>query len=455
MNDWLEAEQRVERAQQLSESQRWEEALAEIDVALSINPNNASWHAHRGFILEELGCTAEAAESFEAAYDLEPDDRDVAVALSDALARLERFSRALEVLEQLAGLYHDFEPAYCHRIGIYGELGRHDQAEEMFYLAQELDDSCPHCFFYMGISLAARRQFDRAIYCWQRVLTMVFDYVGVNRRIAQAYRAQGQLDKARKFYLKEVRDDPGDTDLLYELAELVLESGQVALAAAKFAQIVELDPEHVESHFALGKIQLLRGQPGQALACFEMAGSALGGSGGKLRLAGFDAKVGEALLRLGRFMEARKRLERAVEDNPHHLEPLMMLGDCLLAGGKPAEAADTFRRVLAVDADNAGAHHALGLCLVRDGHFAAGLEHCLHAIRAKPDYAAAVHTAALAHVRLAQWREARSLLRRALRHHPQNPDLQQLSKQLWNYRLRHNLSRLIAPFARAFGRARP
>jgi len=29
MNDWLEAEQRVERAQQLSESARWEEALAD------------------------------------------------------------------------------------------------------------------------------------------------------------------------------------------------------------------------------------------------------------------------------------------------------------------------------------------------------------------------------------------------------------------------------------------
>lgn len=451
MNDWLEAEQRVERAQQLSESQRWEEALAEIDVALAINPDNASWQAHRGFILEELGCTADAAEAFEAAYKLEPGDRDVAVALSGALADLERFSRALEVLDQLVTLYPDFEPAYCHRIGIYGELGRHDQAEEMFYLAQELDDSCPHCFFYMGMSLAAREQFDRAIFCWQRVLAMVPDYVGVNRRIAQAYRAQGQLDQSRKHYLQEIRDDPGNTDLLYELAEMVLESGQVATAAAKFAQIVELDPEHVESHFALGKIQLLRGQPGQALACFEVAEKT---SGGLSDLAGFDAKVGEALLRLGRFVEARERLEVAVEEDPRNLEPLMMLGDCLLTGGKPGDAADAFRRVLALDADNAYAHHELGLCLVRDGHFAAGLEHCLHAIRARPDYWAAMHTATLAHVRLAQWREARSMLRRALRHHPQNPDLQQLSKRLWGYRLRHYLSRLMAPFARAFGHSR-
>jgi len=57
MNDWLEAEQRVERAQQLSESHRWAEALTELDAALAIHPTNALWHAQRGYLLEELDRT--------------------------------------------------------------------------------------------------------------------------------------------------------------------------------------------------------------------------------------------------------------------------------------------------------------------------------------------------------------------------------------------------------------
>ena len=64
MNDWFEAEQRVERAQQLSESHCFAEALSELDVALSINPNNALWHAQRGYLLEELDRTAEAEKGF-------------------------------------------------------------------------------------------------------------------------------------------------------------------------------------------------------------------------------------------------------------------------------------------------------------------------------------------------------------------------------------------------------
>lgn len=448
MNDWLEAEQRVERAQQLSESERWEEALREIDVALSINPNNAAWHAQRGCILEELERTEDAAQAYESALELEPGDRDVAVALGGVLASLDRFGQALNVFEQLAGLYPDFEPAYCHRIGIYADLGRHDQAEEMFYLAQELDDSCPQCFFYMGISLAARGQFDRAVYCWKRVLALATDYFGVNRKIAQAYRAQGRLDLARKYYLQEVRDDPGNTDLLFELAEMTLESGDVATAAAKFAQIVELEPEHVESHFALGRIQLLQGQPKEALACFDVVRELMIDEPGFPEL---DARIGEALLKLGRTVEAGKRLKIAVENDPENSDVLMLLGNSLQAAGKSQAAADAFRRVLALDADNPYAHHRLGACLLRQGRYAAGLEHCLHAVQARPDFVAAMYTAVLAHLHLAQWREARSLLHRALRREPRNPTLQQLRKRLWSYRLRHGFRCLVVPLRRAFG----
>lgn len=452
MNDWLEAEQRVERAQQLSESQRWEEALTEIDVALSINPNNAMWHAHRGYILEELDRFEEAAQAYGAARELEPGDRDVAVALGINLARLGRLSRALGVFDELARVYPDFEPAYSHRIGIYAELGQHDKAEEMFYLSQELDEASPHSFFHMGVSLAARERFDRAIYCWQRVLELSPDYIGVNRLIAQAYRAQKRLDLAKEYYLREVRDDPGNIDLLYELAELTVEAGELATAAAKFEQIVELDPEHVESRFALGKTWLLRGQPGKALTCFEAIRSI---TGEEADLPRFEAKLGEALFQLGRFAEAREQLELAVGKDPGATDIRLLLGNCLLGMDKLGEAGDAFRRVLASDADNPVAHHRLGICLIRQRRYAAGLDHFLHAIRAKPDFGPAMYMAVLAHLHLAQWREARSMLRRAMRRYPDNPDLRQLGKRLWRYRLRHGLHRVFELLGGPFGSRQP
>ncbi len=439
MNDWLDAEQRVERAQELSESQRWEEAVGELDVALSINPGNAAWHAQRGILLEELNRSDEAMEAFEHALALEPGDRDVAVALGQGLARLGRYARSLEVFEELVRTHPDFEPAYCHRIHVYTELGQHDQAEEMFYLAQELDDACPSCFFHIGASLAARGRTQRAIYCYRRVLELEPNYVGVNRRIAQAYRAQGRRGQAREYFLRELRDDPGNTDLLYELAELMLEGGQVATAAAKLGQIIELEPENARARLALGRIWLNRGRAKQALECFETVESLVGNASD---LPDYDRLVGTALYRLGRFDKAHERFLAVVERVPQDREALTLLGDCLLLMGKPAEAADWFRRVIAVDAHDPRCHHRLSLCLLRTGRYEAALEHCLDALRDKPGFGPAMHHAAIAYLRLGAWRDARSMLRRALHNDPTNPVLQRLSRRMWRYRFRHVLRKL-------------
>ena len=441
MNDWFEAEQRVERAQQLTELQQWVQALAEIDAAVTINPNNAAWHAHRGYILDELDRVEEAAEAYERALELEPGDRDVAVALGIAFTRRGHLPRALEVFENIAKIYPDFEPAYCHRIHIYAELGRHDRAEEMFYLAQELDDECPHCFFSIGVSLAVRGITDRAIYCWQRVLELDPDYVGVNRRIAQAYRSQGKLERAREYLVLELRNDPGNTDLLYELGGLALEMGEVDAAAAKFAQITELDPGHLEAHFALGKIWLRQGSVGRALDCFEAIEGSLED---EEHLPDFARWVGEALFRLERFEEACKRLKEAAALDASDADVLMLLGNSLLGAKRQAEATDCYRKLLAIDARNPFAHHNLGVCLCQVGQHPAGLEHCLQAIRLKPDYVVAMYNAAIGHIQLGHWREARAMLRRALRHDPRNETLRRLARRLWRYRLRYYLSRVFA-----------
>lgn len=433
MNDWLEAEQRVERAQRLTESEKWGEALAELDAALAINPNNATWHAQRGMLLEELERWEEASEAFETSRSLDPSDPEVSVALGQMLVRSERLAKALAVYDQLAQRYPDYEPAYCFRIHILSELGRHEQAEEMFYLAQELDESCPRCFMYMGGSLAARGEFERAIYCWERVLELDADSFGVNRRIGQAYRSQGDLETARDYFLREMRDDPGNTDLLFELADMMLESGQVAMAAAKLTHILELDPDHVRANYALGKIWMLRGQMDKAQEHLLAADTL---STGNTRPSGLDILLGENFFQLGQFDESQECLTRALERSPVHIEAHIIRGNCLLATDKPEKAADSFRRVLAVEANHAFAHHQLGVSLYRTGDYRAGLSHCREALRIKPDFSAALSTSAIGHLRLGEWRNARKMLRKALQYDPQNADLQRLLKRLWWFRIR-------------------
>lgn len=442
MNDWFEAEQRIERAQEFSESQRWAEALAELDAALGINPTVAIWHAQRGYLLEELDRPEDAVGAYERALELEPDEPDIAVALGVALARLGRNARALEVFEELARRYPGFEPAYCHRISIYTQLGRHDQAEEMFYLAQELDNSCPQCFFQIGASLAARGQTDRALYCWHRVLELDPACAGVNRRIAQAYRAQGRLDLAREHFLREIREDPGNTDLLFELGEMMFDSGRLEAAESKFEQILELDPDHEEARFALGRARLARGNPAEALACFD---TVLATGADESELPGLEWNAGKALFELGRFAEATRRLETVAALHPTQAEVLGLLGNSLAGEGKLGEAADCFRRILALDAQDPLVHHSLAVCLRHTGRHEASLEHCLEAIRLKPDFSRAMYDAGIAYLRLERWADACEMLRCARRLEPGNASLRWITGRIWRYRLGHYLRKFSAP----------
>lgn len=439
MSDWLDAEQRVERAQQLSESQRWAEALEELDLAIGINANNSTWHAQRGYILEELERMDDAAESYERAVALDPGDRDMAMALGVCQLRLGRFARAIEIFDELARLHPDWEPVYCHRVHAYTELAQHDRAEEMFYLAQQINDSCPHCFFSMGMSLLARQQPDRAIYCWQRALDIEPNYVGVHERISDAYREKGDLKNARDHLLRAVRNDPGNTELLFDLADLTLETGRVASALAQFSQIIELDPEHVESHYALGRIWLRLRQPARALPYFETV-ARLGGE--KCDLPGFQMHLGEALYRLNRVLEARAALETAAKNEPGNARVLMLLGDCLLSEDRASEASDWYRRVLARDDRNPFAHHKLGVCLARLANVDAAARECLTALQIKPDYAPALYNASVCLMRLGQWRDAAQILQQAEHQQASNPAFHALRVALWRHRLVGQFRRL-------------
>jgi tetratricopeptide (TPR) repeat protein len=430
MNDWFEAEQRVERAQQLAESRQWAEALAEMDAAIAINADVSAWQANRGFILDQLERFDEAIVAFRTSVTLDAGDVEVLLALGIDLARMDRCLEAVGVLEQAARLSPDLEAAYCYRILAYSELGQHEKAEEMFYTAQQLVEDCPHCFYHMGGSLAARGLYDKAIYCWSRTLDIEPSYPGVRYSVAQAYREQGALDRAREYYVAELRQDPGNIELLLDMAELELEAGQLEKAAAKLRQVIELDPEYGHAHFALGEVMLELGQGKEALVALRAAGE-LEPEAPKWQL-----RMGQAFMMSNEFRTAINHLAAAHSEDPSDQAALLAWGNCLLRLGRSSEAADKFNRLLALDGSSGEAHHNLGVCCFLQGDYPSGLKHLSAALEIDPKDLVAMHKAVLVLLHMHRWREARAMIDRALGIDANDAALRELRDQFWRYRLR-------------------
>jgi tetratricopeptide (TPR) repeat protein len=435
MNDWFEAEQRVERAQQLAESRRWSEALAELDAALAINPSNGAWLAHRGYVLDQLELFEDAIRAYRASAELEPGDVDVLMALGVDLARTGRGAEAIDALTDAARIDPDLEPAYCYRILAYAEMSDHDRAEEMFYLAQQLREDCPHCFFHMGTSLAARGLYDRAIFCWGRTLDIDPTYPGVKHAIAEAHREQGNLDRAREYYLAEIRQDPGNIDLLFDLAELEHEAGFPERGVAKLRQIIELEPEYGQAHFSLGEMLLELEQPDEALIALRSASDL------DPDLPRLQFRLGEACMGVSDFGQADRYLAAAAVSEPADESVLLLWGNCLLRLRRVGDAANMFRRVLALEEECPEAHHNLGVCYFLKNEYDAGLEHMLRAVELNPEDPVAMHKAVLVLMHVRRWTEARSMIDRALELDSNDAALRELKAHFWRYRLRSMVRR--------------
>ncbi len=436
MRDWLDAENRIERAQQLSDLHRWPEALDELDAALDINPNDATWHANRGQILDHLGRYDEAIEAYQAAMELEADGPELRTALSIDLIRVGRYAEAVSRLEQLAKEQPDFEPAYCNRIAAYTRLGDHELAEQMFYEAQNLTEDCPNCYHHIAESLACRGIFDRAIYCWQRAIEIAPDYPLARQRIAEAYWMLGQHEKSREYYLEAMRSDPGNAELISEFGDLLVEMDDLTGAASKFRQALDLEPDSTRPKVMLGLISSQQGDADSAVRYLEAA------LADDQHHPHVRSQLGEAELRRGNLYVALRHLSLAVEDDPDDQMAQMALGNCLLQLGRPAEASQHFNRVIELDSELAGPYHNLGICCFLQNDFEEGIRNCLEALRVDPTNVPVLHKLTLAYLHLGRYREAAEMRDRGLAADPEHEGLKSIPRRFWLVRVRRTLHRM-------------
>lgn len=264
MNDWSDAERRVEKAQQFFEQRKWHEALREIRLATNINPYNSTWFFNMGLILDEMGRFDEALDAYRHADSIDPNDLQTLNHIGKDLFRTGRLDRAIETFVKLEQLDASFEPSYCNRIMAYAQRGDHELAEEMFYMARLYKENCPHCYYNMGCSLDARGLYDKAIDCWRRSLDLQGPQGDIHVRIGHAYLKKGDFEQSRRHLLTDLRLNPGRTQTLLDLGELLVTMGRLQEADEKFRRAIELAPGEPGGYYHHGRLLLRMGRDDDA-----------------------------------------------------------------------------------------------------------------------------------------------------------------------------------------------
>lgn len=437
LNDWNDAEKRVERAQELFEQRRLLEALDELRAATDLNPYNPAWHFNIGLTLDELGRTEEAVDAYQRALEIDPDEVQTLNHLGIDQHRLGQYREALATFDHLAEVDAAFEASYCNRILTYTELNQHERAEEMFYLARLYREECPHCYFNIAISLMRRGLYQRAIYCLQRTMDLQGSHPRVHVRLADAFWHLNQLDHARRHFLAALRQDPGNTSTLLDLAELLMEMNRWDEAGEKIRRAIELAPHSAAARCDWGKFLLDRKRYEEAITALQHALD---------RDPTFPTAhlmMGKAFIVLRNPQEAKKHFRCEMMLRPDDPELLLELSNHLIDLGELRSGILCLRKLVGEHTEHAIGWQNLAAAYFLNGNHAEGIECSREALRYAPGNVMAIHNLSLALLETDRADQAWIHLRGALDIDPENVHLLRLQLRLRLHRTMNTVVRAI------------
>jgi len=466
MNDWVDAEHHVELAHEHYDAGRWDEAEIELRQALSLNPYQTEWQFNLGLTLEAAGRYEAAADAFIRCSKLH-EDHGSADANSTLLAGV-NLIRAGQPEASLAWLdrAEKIEPMnvaiVVHRIEALTDLDRIDEAEEAFYVGQQIDPEYPELYAVMGETLQRNDHHERAVWCLREAARLDPGLPRVRAHLAGAYARLGRLERARQLYMQELRVDPGDSDTLLDLGELLVDMHRYDEAGEKFRRVLELFPDNADAHFSLAELAETEGRLADALVHFDVV----------LRLdmeyATVRTRLARTLLQRGReedlprvrdllireltalnrseqnqvpLIEVKPvcsddRAERKLAmgsgktDAGVEAEDLEELGRTLVEAGMLNRARQVYNMLLRIDPASHRAFHGLSVSALEDGKFDEGIEAAKKSLEYRPNFVPAMHNLVLAYYRQGQYIRARYWLTQALRHEPDDEQLRRLRLRL-------------------------
>ncbi|MCH8005182.1 MAG: tetratricopeptide repeat protein [Planctomycetes bacterium] len=435
MSSWFDAEDHADRALDMYERGRWAEAEAELRRALALNPHQPEWHFNLGLTLEAAERDGEALACYEQSVSMMPGQIDPLLAAGVVANRLGQYEPALEWFGQVLTIDQHCEPAYAHQIESYVRLGRHDEAETTFYLAQQtLANPSPQCLSMIAESLVERRVYERAEWCLWEALRLDPALPRLRARLGAIHAATGRSRKALQLFLRDLRDDPGNVDTLLDYGEALADLGRGPEASEKFRRILELEPANVDAHHRLGEIALQAGRHEQAHLEFELV-LKLDKQYPQIRVALAAALLGrgqveEARGHLGEEMEKCRQLG-AADPRGGSSGGGERFGSLLLQVGMEVEAAEVFKRAIDRLGGTAELYRKLALARFECGDRDGGAAASRHVLRLESGCVVSIHNLALGALEGGRLRAAAGWIDRGLRIDRNDDGLRRLRMRLW------------------------
>lgn len=154
---------------------------------------------------------------------------------------------------------------------IYHQIGRREEALELFKKALELDPENWKAYANLGNAYRAAGRHEDAIRLHQRLIQQRPDDAGSYNNLGTIYFDLGRLDEAERCFKKALELYPYHATAINNLGLIAHHEGRTQEAEAYFKMAIELNPNYAEAHFMLGAIYYNRQDMAQAMRHADLA----------------------------------------------------------------------------------------------------------------------------------------------------------------------------------------
>jgi tetratricopeptide (TPR) repeat protein/arylsulfatase A-like enzyme len=254
----------------------------------------------------------------------------------DYEAALAEYQKVIEIAPLSPGEYNGIGE-------IYRKQGKRDKAAEAYKEALRCDAQYIGAYNNLGLILQEEGRLDEAKALYDKALAIRPENPILRNSMGTLLALKGDPKGALAEFERAVKADPDWPVGQGNIATLLFEGGRFADAQSAFERWVTIEPQSVEARLGLALDLLMTKQQEPAIAQFN---EVLKRDPNNVRA---HIALGETLFRRGDLDGAQAHLEAAARLDRTIPRVFNSLGDLLVKRGLGAQAADAYRRSLALD----------------------------------------------------------------------------------------------------------
>lgn len=249
-----------------------QQAIADLDRALALDPVYGGAYLLRGTAYSSLGAYRRAIEDFD--HVLALDAREMFAYAHRGIARmkLKDYEQAIADFDNVLLLEPTLDEAYLLRSLTYTEFdeSRRGLGDFDHLIEQNPDDA--HAYILRGMALCSLGEHDRAIQNLNRALELdpndAFAFAG----LGHVYLEKGDLRQARDDFQHSQETDPNDIDIKFSLEWIAMcVEGPDLETPARLETIAAVNPHQYTAYICRGVALVLRERFEEALAELDRA----------------------------------------------------------------------------------------------------------------------------------------------------------------------------------------